>query len=90
MWSSALLEVFPVFRRLKLMRQWGGALEFAHDASPIISATPVAGLFISCGWYGGFKAIPIGGRTFAHTVATGAPHPLNAPFTLDRFRTSIS
>lgn len=83
----ALLEVFPVFRRLKLMRQWGGALEIAHDASPIISATPVAGLFVSCGWYGGFKAIPIGGRTFAHTVATGAPHPLNAPFTLDRFRT---
>jgi len=24
---------------------------------------------------------------FAHTIATGAPHPINAPFSLDRFRT---
>jgi sarcosine oxidase subunit beta len=82
---SALIELFPIFRRVKLMRQWGGAIEFAHDGSPIISPTPVPGLFVSCGWWGGFKAIPIGGKTLAHTVATGAPHPLNAPYTLQRF-----
>jgi sarcosine oxidase subunit beta len=23
---------------------------------------------------------------YAHTIATGAPHPLNAPFSLERFR----
>ena len=82
---TALLELFPIFRRVKLMRQWGGSIEFAYDASPIISPTPVPGLFVSCGWWGGFKAIPIGGRTLAHTVATGAAHPLNEPYTLQRF-----
>ena len=84
---AALIEAFPIFRRLKLMRQWGGALEFAHDSSPIISKTPVPGLYVSCGWWGGFKAIPIGGKTFAHTIARDAPHPLNEPFVLDRFAT---
>ncbi len=82
---SALLELFPIFRRLKLLRQWGGALESAYDASPIISNTPVPGLYVSCGWWGGFKGIPAGGMTFAHTLANDAPHPLNAPYGLDRF-----
>ena len=82
---AMLLELVPSFRRLKLLRQWGGALEFAHDASPIISKTPVRGLYVSCGWWGGFKAIPAGGMTFAHTIANDAPHPLNEPYGLGRF-----
>ena len=69
----------------KLLRQWGGALEFAHDASPIVSTTPIPGLYVSCGWWGGFKAIPVGGKTFAHTIARNAPHPLNAAYGLERF-----
>ena len=83
---SAMLELFPAFRRLKLLRQWGGALDIAHDATPILSATGVGGLFVSCGWWGGFKAVPAGGMALAHLVATGNPHPLAEPFTLDRFR----
>jgi len=82
---TALIEMFPIFRRVKLMRQWGGTIEFAYDASPIISKTPVPGLYVSCGWWGGFKAIPIGGRTLAYTVARDEPHPLNAPYSLQRF-----
>jgi sarcosine oxidase subunit beta len=83
---ASLLEIFPSFRSLKMLRQWGGAIEFAYDASPIISDTPIPNLFISTGWWGGFKAIPAGGLTFAHTIATGAPHPLNEGYRLDRFR----
>ncbi len=50
--------------------------------------TPVPGLYVNCGWgTGGFKATPGSGHVFAHTIATGEPHPINAPFTLDRFRT---
>jgi sarcosine oxidase subunit beta len=82
---SAMLELFPTFRRLKLLRQWGGALEFAHDTSPIVSRTPIPGLYVSCGWWGGFKAIPVGGKTFSHTIAQETPHPLTAAFGLDRF-----
>ena len=80
-----MLELFPAFRRLKLLRQWGGVLDIAHDATPIISATDIPGLFVSCGWWGGFKAVPAGGYTLAHLIATGQPHNVAAPFTLDRF-----
>ena len=54
--------------------------------SPIIGKTPVDNLYITCGWgTGGFKAIPAGGDTFAHTIACDAPHPLIAGFDLRRF-----
>lgn len=83
---AALLELFPTFKRLKLLRQWGGALEFAQDASPIVSTTDIPGFYVSAGWWGGFKAIPAGGFTFAHTIANNAPHPLNARYALSRFK----
>ena len=83
---SAMLTLFPSFKRLKLLRQWGGHLDIAPDASPVMDETDVPGLFVSAGWWGGYKAIPAGGLTLAHLVATGAPHPLMAAFTLRRFR----
>jgi sarcosine oxidase subunit beta len=83
---SAMLSLFPAFKRLKLLRQWGGHLDIAQDGSPIISATDVAGLYVTAGWWGGYKAIPAGGLTLAHLLATGTPHPLASAFTLDRFR----
>lgn len=83
---AAVLQLFPTFSRLKLMRQWAGRVDITPDTSPLMGLTPVEGLFINCGWgTGGFKAIPAGGDTMAHTVATGKPHPLIAPFALDRF-----
>jgi len=85
---GALCELFPIFSRLRLMRQWGGIVDTCPDASPIISKTPVEGLYINGGWgTGGFKATPGSGWTFAHTIARDEPHPLNAPFALDRFTT---
>ena len=39
------------------------------------------------GGTGGFKATPGSGHVFAHTLARGEPHPIAAPFSLDRFRT---
>ena len=83
---AAMLELFPAFRRLKLMRQWAGHLDMAHDASPIISTTDIPGLILSAGWWGGYKAIPAGGAGLAHLIATGRPEPLTAPFGLSRFQ----
>ncbi|MBS0124068.1 FAD-dependent oxidoreductase [Thetidibacter halocola] len=83
---AMLLELFPAFRRLKLLRQWGGHLDMAHDASPIVSKTDIPGLIVSAGWWGGYKAIPAGGAGLAHLIATGRPDPLTAPFGLNRFR----
>ena len=85
---GALCELFPIFSRLRLMRQWGGIVDTSPDASPIVSKTPIEGFYINGGWgTGGFKATPGSGWTFAHTIAQDKPHELNAPFSLDRFTT---
>lgn len=84
----ALIELFPVFSRLRMMRQWAGIVDCAPDASPIVGLTPVRNLYVNCGWgTGGFKATPGSGWVFAHTIANDAPHPLNRNFTLERFAT---
>ena len=83
---AALLELFPAFSRLRLMRQWSGIVDITPDTTPIMGKTPVQNLYISGGWgTGGYKAIPAGGDTMAHTIATGEVHPLIAEFGLERF-----
>lgn len=83
---AGILELFPSFSRLPLLRQWAGIVDIVHDSSPIIGPTPIDELYINCGWgTGGFKAIPVGGWTFAHVLATGKTHELAEPFQLDRF-----
>ena len=85
---AATLALFPSFSRLNLMRQWAGIVDVVHDSSPIIGPTPIPNLYINCGWgTGGFKAIPVGGWTLAHVLATGHSHPLAEPFQLERFIT---
>ena len=85
---DAICELFPMVRRLRMLRNWGGIVDCTPDRSPILGKTPVPGLFVNCGWgTGGFKATPGSGNVFAHTVAKGEPHPIAAPFSMDRFRT---
>jgi sarcosine oxidase, subunit beta len=85
---AAAVELFPVFARAHLLRSWAGVVDVTPDASPIVGATPYENVFLNCGWgTGGFKATPGLGWAFADTVAHGRPHPLIAPFGLDRFVT---
>jgi sarcosine oxidase, subunit beta len=85
---AAILELFPVFSRVRMNRQWAGIVDVCPDACPIIGLTPVKGLYFNCGWgTGGFKATPGSGWVFAHTIAHDGPHELNAAFTLERFTT---
>jgi len=85
---AVLVDLFPCFSRLRWMRQWSGIVDYTPDHSPLMGKTPVDGLYITGGWGSyGFKAIPAGGLTMAHTVANDAPHPLIEPFALDRFET---
>ena len=85
---AAIVELFPIFSRVRMLRQWGGSGDGCPDACPIISKTPVPGLYFNCGWgTGGFKATPGSGWVFAHTVAKDEPHELNAAFDLERFTT---
>ena len=83
---AAVCELFPMFRRMRMMRQWGGIVDTCPDASPIISKTPVEGLYINCGWgTGGFKSTPGSGWVYAHTIAHDRPHALNEAFKIDRY-----
>jgi sarcosine oxidase subunit beta len=83
---AAVLELFPSFSRLKIMRQWAGAVDITPDTSPIMGLTPVRNLYLNCGWgTGGYKAIPAGGETMAQTIVEDEPHPLIRAFDLTRF-----
>ena len=71
---------------MRMLRHWGGIVDVTTDRSPIVGKTPLQGLYVNCGWgTGGFKATPGSGHVFAWTVAKDEPHPINAPFGLDRF-----
>jgi len=84
---DAVCELFPAFRRLRMLRNWGGIVDVTPDRSPIISRTPVPGLFVNCGWgTGGFKATPGSAHVFAWMLARDRPHPLGEPFGIERFQ----
>ena len=76
----------PFMSRLRLLRHWGGIMDMTPDGSPFICKTPIKNLYLNGGWcYGGFKATPACGWTFAHTIAHDDEHELNRRFALDRF-----
>ncbi len=83
-----VLELYPIFSRMKMLRQWAGVVDVTVDRSPLISKTPVDNLFFNCGWgTGGFKATPGSGHVFAHSIANGVMHPFAEPFSINRFNT---
>ena len=84
--TQALVSAMPSAARLRVLRHWGGIMDMTPDGSPIITKTPVDGLYLNGGWcYGGFKATPASGWCFAHTIAHDSAHPFSAGFTMDRF-----
>ena len=87
---DAICELFPMFRRMRMLRNWGGIVDVTPDRSPILAKTPIPGLYVNCGWgTGGFKATPGAANLLAWTIAKDEPHPINAPFTLERFREGV-
>ncbi len=85
---SAIVEMFPRFSRVRMLRQWAGTVDTCPDACPIIGLTPVKGLYFNCVWgTGGYKSTPGSGWVFAYTIAQDRPHELNQPFSLERFAT---
>ena len=83
---QAIVELFPIFSRVRMNRQWGGIVDTCPDACPILSKTPVENLYFNCGWgTGGFKATP-GFNGFAHSLAKGDAS-VGCTFSIDRFHT---
>jgi sarcosine oxidase subunit beta len=85
--SSCAMQILPCLGRVKLLRQWAGIMDMSMDGSPFITRTEIPGLYLNGGWcYGGFKATPGSGHTFAHTIAHDRAHDANARLTLSRYR----
>ena len=85
---AAVMELFPMLSRLRMVRQWGGIVDVCPDASPLITKTPVKGFYINAGWgTGGWKATPGSGHVFADLVANDEPNDIAAPFAMERFAT---
>ncbi|MEX2495627.1 MAG: FAD-dependent oxidoreductase [Woeseia sp.] len=82
---AAILQVFPVFERMKFMRQWAGVLDITYDNSPIISRTAVDGFYIDVAGSGGFKTTPLAAKMHADLIATDRPDALIEPYSLERF-----
>lgn len=85
---EAGMTLMPMIGKARVLRSWGGIMDMTPDGSPVIDKTHIDGLYLNCGWcYGGFKAVPGSGFSFAHLIATDRHHAPAARFRLDRFRT---
>ena len=85
---EAAMTLMPMIGKARVARNWGGIMDMSPDGSPIIDKSPIEGLYLNCGWcYGGFKAVPGSGFSFAHLIATDRHHAPAARYRLDRFRT---
>lgn len=85
---EAAMTLMPAIGKARVLRSWGGIMDMSSDGSPIIDKTHIDGLYLNCGWcYGGFKAVPGSGFSFAHLMAKDQHHDPAAKFRLDRFRT---
>jgi len=85
---EAGMSLMPMIGKAKVLRSWGGIMDMSPDGSPIIDKTDIDGLYLNCGWcYGGFKAVPGSGFSYAHLIATDHHHEPAARFRLDRFQT---
>jgi sarcosine oxidase, subunit beta len=83
--TNVVNEMFPIFKRVKLMRHWAGMLDIVYDGSPIISKTHVDGFTVDVAGAGGFKTTPMAARMHAWLIAKGEPHPRIEKLGLDRF-----
>ncbi|MBT5294417.1 MAG: sarcosine oxidase subunit beta family protein [Octadecabacter sp.] len=86
--TDAAMTLMPSIGKARVLRSWGGIMDMSSDGSPIIDKTQTDGLYLNCGWcYGGFKAVPGSGFSYAHLIAKDVHHEPASKFRLDRFRT---
>ena len=85
------VSLMPMIGKARLLRMWGGIMDMSMDGSPIIDKTHISGLYFNGGWcYGGFKATPASGYSFAHLLATDTHHEVAKNYTLDRFKSGLT
>ena len=87
---SALIELFPIFSRLRMLRHWGGIVDCRPDA-PRSSARrrSRASTSTAAGAPAASRRRRAPAGSSPTRIAHGRPHPLAAPFALDRFTNGI-
>lgn len=86
--AEGAVHLFPFLQGVRLLRQWAGITDMTPDYSPIMGASPLANLWLDCGWgTWGFKATPVAGKRLAETIVTGRVPAIIKPFALERFET---
>ncbi len=85
--AAGAVHLFPFLQNVRLLRQWAGITDMTPDYSPIMGASPLANLWLDCGWgTWGFKATPVAGKRMAETIAGGRVPDILKPFSLERFQ----
>jgi sarcosine oxidase subunit beta len=85
--AAAAAAIFPLMRRVRVVRTWAGLEAQTPDRLPIIGPSPSApGMFHAFGFSGhGFQLGPVVGRALADLVVDGKTNLPVAPFALERF-----
>lgn len=77
--------MIPVFRNLRIIRQWVGICDKTPDEKPVVGALD-EGLYITCGHYDyGITLAPIVGMLLAASIIDGSTDPMLKPFYPHRF-----
>lgn len=85
--ATAAAAIFPLMRRVRIVRAWAGLEAQTPDHLPVIGPSPSApGFFHAFGFSGhGFQPAPAVGRALADLVVEGTTELPIAPFALERF-----
>jgi len=85
---AAMIRLYPQFRDVQVVQQWGGYIDVTPDVVPYISRVgTLPGLTVATGFSGhGFGIGPAAGRLAAELAIGATPSADPKPFRLSRFR----
>lgn len=86
--SRGILGYFPILENAKVVRTWGGYVDFSADAVATVSkCDEVPGLYIECGFTGhGFGIGPAAAFNIAELITTGECPADISPLRYNRFK----
>jgi len=84
---AAMIELYPGFRDVHVVQQWGGYIDVTPDVVPYISQVgDLPGLTVATGFSGhGFGIGPAAGRLAAELAIGASPSADPTPFRVSRF-----
>lgn len=90
--ARSVTDLFPSLRHICVMRQWAGIRDVSPDGWPILGKVEqVPGFILVNGFSGiGFQIGPIVGKLISELIVSGNPSISLDPFSIDRFKKSVT